>query len=125
VHWEACGLAYDSTLGYADQVGFRAGTCIPYRPWLLSLNREAQLVEIPLLAMDCTLVVYMGLTPRPSLQLIFDCLARCHSVGGVFTLLWHQKSLIGSLYADIYDKILDRLAGHGKFDWKTPEKDLY
>jgi hypothetical protein len=125
VHWEACNLAYDSTLGYADQVGFRAGTCIPYRPWLLSFNREAELVEIPLLVMDNTLVDYMGLTPLRSLQVIFDCLARCHCVGGVFTLLWHPRSLIVPDYDDIYGKILDRLAGHEKFDWKTPGKDLY
>src|SRR5205807_6191871 len=47
LHWERCGRAYDSTVGYADAIGFRAGTCIPYRPWLPALNREANLVEIP------------------------------------------------------------------------------
>jgi hypothetical protein len=46
-------------------------------------------------------------------------------VGGVFTLLWHPPSLIVPDYDDIYGKILDRLAGHEKFDWKTPGKDLY
>ena len=46
--WEGCGLAYDSTLGYADRTGFRAGTCFPYRPWLLDAAREARcLVSFP------------------------------------------------------------------------------
>src|SRR5262249_14599496 len=52
--WEMCGMAYDSSLGYADEIGFRAGTCIPYRPWLLGPGREASLLEIPLTVMDVT-----------------------------------------------------------------------
>lgn len=125
LHWEACGLAYDSTVGFADQVGFRAGSCIPYRPWLLSLNREARLIEIPLIVMDCTPVQYMGLRPRQSLNLIFDCLARCRSVGGVFTLLWHNGTLMDPLYGDLYGRVLDKLVGHGRFDWKNGSEDFY
>ena len=29
-NWEDAGLDYDSTVGYADHVGFRAGTCYEY-----------------------------------------------------------------------------------------------
>src|SRR5262249_33915262 len=54
--WESMGLAYDASLGFADHVGFRAGTCHPYRPWLFSQNRQANLVEVPLIAMDTTLL---------------------------------------------------------------------
>jgi hypothetical protein len=123
--WESAGLAYDSTLGFADHIGFRAGTCIPYRPWLADLNREARLVEIPLVVMDCTLVAYMDLTLRESLLAIRNLLDRVRIVGGVFTLLWHNTKLIDPPYRRLYAFILDLLAGGEKFDWKAPSDLLY
>lgn len=117
--WEACGLAYDSTVGFADAVGFRAGTCIPYRPWLMAANREASLLEIPLVVMDCTPIGYMGLTPQASLPLIEECLKACRVVGGVFTLLWHNTTLLDPAYGNLYENLLDRLEGAERFDWRT------
>jgi hypothetical protein len=124
VHWESCGLAYDSTVGYADRIGFRAGTCLPYRPWLFSLNREARLIEIPLIVMDKTLTHYMGLTPGRGLEEILRCVARCRSVGGVFTLLWHNGTLVNPRYGDLYRRLLDSLVGYQRFDWEDASKDF-
>jgi hypothetical protein len=115
-----CGLAYDSTVGYADRIGFRAGTCIPYRPWLFSLDRAANLLEIPLLVMDGTLLHYMGLSPEQSLDAVQELVARCRAVGGVFTLLWHNSSLLDPGAAALYRQLLDSLAGSERFDWRTP-----
>jgi hypothetical protein len=125
IDWEECGLAYDSTVGYAERVGFRAGTCFPYRPWLLSLNRESRLIEIPLIVMECVLPYAMGLRSQQSLEAIRDYSARCRLVGGVFTLLWHNNSLIEPIYGDTYEKILDELAGEGRFDWKNSAEEVY
>jgi len=118
-HWEQCGLAYDSTLGYADRAGFRAGTCWPYFPWLWKENRRAELLEIPLIVMDQTLVSrkYMGCSPRKSLAVVRDLLRKCATVGGVFTLLWHNNCL-GWPYALHYPRIFDALAGLENYDWR-------
>jgi hypothetical protein len=124
-HWEECGLAYDSTVGYPERVGFRAGTCFPYRPWLLWLNREANLIEIPLIVMECVLAYKMGLNPQQSREVVRDSIARCRLVGGVFTLLWHNGSLIEPIYGDTYERILDDLAGEARFDWRKPGEELY
>ncbi|MBV8148641.1 MAG: polysaccharide deacetylase family protein, partial [Candidatus Eremiobacteraeota bacterium] len=59
--WERAGLAYDSSVGFADRIGFRAGTAVPYHPWLLNEDRESRLLEIPLIVMDSTPVAYMHL----------------------------------------------------------------
>lgn len=117
--WESCGLAYDSSVGFADRIGFRAGTCIPYRPWMLSENRELRLVEIPLLVMEGTLTHYMGLTRTESPEAIKGCIERCRTVGGVFTLLWHNTSLIEPIYGDIFQKALEHLSGAARFDWEA------
>jgi hypothetical protein len=119
LHWEQCGLAYDSSVGYADRAGFRAGTCWPYRPWLWSENRRANLLEIPLIVMDQTLVSpqYMGLSPDQSVALVRDLLRKCANVGGVFTLLWHNNCL-GRPYAAYWPRIFDALAGLENYNWR-------
>src|SRR3984957_20968903 len=94
IDWENCGLAYDSSVGYAEQIGFKAGTCVPYRPWLFPLNRQADLIEIPLLVMDRTLLEYMTLTKRQATQSIHTVVERCGMVGGVFTILWHNDAFL-------------------------------
>jgi Family of unknown function (DUF7033) len=119
IHWEMCGLAYDSTLCYADHLGFRAGTCIPYQPWLLSLNRAADLLEVPLLVMDRTLLGYMKLTQETSVDAVRRCISRCRAVGGVFTMVWHNNTLLEPQYRSLYIKLLKIIEGSDRFDWKS------
>lgn len=123
-HWEKCGLAYDSTVGYARQVGFRAGTCIPYRPWSLRLNRELNLLEIPLIVMDGTLVEHRKLRLEESIETVNRLVSRVEMVGGVFTLLWHNSSLIGAGYNELYTPLLDRLPGASRYDWAEDFREL-
>lgn len=118
-HWEECGLAYDSTLGYADRVGFRAGTCMPYRPWLWKQNRRAELLEIPLIMMDRTLTSpqYMGLSPDESVALLKTLMRRCQAVGGVLTVLWHNNCL-GRPFSAYYPRLFNEMAGTENYDWR-------
>jgi hypothetical protein len=92
-HWERAGLEYDSTMGYADHEGFRCGTCHRFRPFDLEQNREMNLWEIPLIAMDVTLSVYRNMDPGSAAKRLLELTLRCKSVGGIFTLLWHNTSL--------------------------------
>jgi hypothetical protein len=119
-HWEACGLGYDSTVGYADRVGFRAGTCFPYRPWLLGPSREASIIELPLIVMDGTLYQYMSLSAERAVAEVRSLLERCDTVGGVFTLLWHNGSLIAPGFG-AYRDMLDALTGRDSCDWRRLE----
>jgi hypothetical protein len=121
IDWENCGLAYDSSVGFADQIGFRAGTCIPYRPWIFSLNRQSDLLEIPLLVMDRTLIAKMKLEKKEALQAVGGLLARCQAVGGVFTLLWHNDSFLEPAYREIYLSLLEMLGGAENYDWQSDQ----
>jgi hypothetical protein len=118
-HWDRLGLAYDSSVGFADHVGFRAGTAFPYRPWLWAQQRQADLVEIPLHAMDSTLQGYMKLAPDQVEPILRDLLARCRAVGGVFTLSWHNTRILDRRFAAAYRNILDEIAGSPTFDWRS------
>jgi hypothetical protein len=119
MHCENAGMAYDSSVGFADHIGFRAGTCIPYRPWLWSEQREANLIEIPLIATDAALRGYMKAKPGDALSLLRKLVARCKSVGGVFTLGWHNTTLMDSGYTKTYQTLLDEIAGSPPYDWRA------
>ncbi len=85
------GFAYDTTLGFPDAPGFRAGIAQPFRPWDLVRDEPLQLMEIPLVAMDATLAEtrYLGLSAKaawPRLEQLLDWAAK-H--GGGFSILWH------------------------------------
>ncbi|MDA1012919.1 MAG: polysaccharide deacetylase family protein [Planctomycetota bacterium] len=53
--WSAAGLSFDSSVGFADCVGFRCGTSHPYPVFSLSIQRELELMEAPLHIMECGL----------------------------------------------------------------------
>jgi hypothetical protein len=85
------GFRYDTTLGFPDAVGFRAGIARPFRPWDLARDEPLDVVEVPLAAMDATLAEerYLGLTPKQAwrrLEWLFDRAAE-HGCG--FAILWH------------------------------------
>lgn len=109
--WEEAGLQNDSTLGYADHEGFRCGTCRPFHPFDIEQDREMNLLEVPLIVMDTTLVYYRKLLPSDALTRINLMAARCFEVGGAFTFLWHNTTSLneGGVWKPIYTRALDQL----------------
>jgi hypothetical protein len=93
-HWVEAGLSYDSTLGYAEVEGFRCSTCKPYPVFDVEQDRELPLEERPLIVMDATLRQYRKLSPADALARILSLAGKCQAVGGTFTLLWHNTSLL-------------------------------
>jgi hypothetical protein len=93
LQWEKVGLACDSTVGYAEQEGFRCGTCHPYHPYDWRTDRELDVLEIPLIVMDQTLVRYRSLTPAAAHARALHLATLCQKVNGTFSLLWHNTSL--------------------------------
>lgn len=85
------GFEYDSTLGYPDQPGFRAGIAQPFRPWDFEAERPLDLVEIPLAVMDATLAEewYLSLSLAQAERRLLDLLDWAQLNGGGFSVLWH------------------------------------
>ncbi len=111
-HWEQVGLAYDSTMTYADHEGFRCGTCHPFRPFDVERNREIDLWEVPLIVMEGTLRDYREFTPQQGKARILELARRCKQVRGTFTLLWHNSSLDGEWHpwGEMYRRVVRALA---------------
>lgn len=105
--WEAAGLQYDSTVGYADQPGFRTGLCHEHPVFDLESRRTLRLRERPLVVMEVTLFEYLGLPPAAALERIVELRRRCGLFDGDFTLLWHNCCLIQDWERNLYRTVLD------------------
>jgi len=112
------GFGYDTSLGFPDAVGFRAGIAHPFRPWDIARDRPLDLVEIPLAAMDATLAEerYLGLPAKrawPSIERLLD---RAAEHGGGFALLWHPDRFDPPTAAGwdrVYFRVLDEIRARG------------
>ena len=104
---DQAGFSYDSTFGYNDAVGFRAGTAQAFRP--LSVN---QLLELPLSLQD-TAMFYpdrMNLSDSKALDSCKQLLRITATTGGVVTINWHTRSLSPErLWGDFYVELLDEM----------------
>jgi len=109
---EECVIIYDTTLGFAEQIGFRRGNCYPFYLYNFEKNDISPVVEIPLLVMDSSLQnkKYMGLSQNESLNKVCELITEVKKFNGVFTILWHNTLFSDYKYTgwrDIYIKILD------------------
>jgi peptidoglycan/xylan/chitin deacetylase (PgdA/CDA1 family) len=108
---EQLGFAYDCSLAFPDQPGFRAGIAQPFRPWDFESDRPFDLIEIPLAAMDVTLAEerYLGLSARQAEPRLLELLDWAKENGGAFSLLWHPDSF-DPAKARGWDRLYFRLA---------------
>ena len=87
------GIKSDYTLSYADDWGFRAGTCVPFYFFNLKTNSVTDLKLYPNTIMEATFKYYLKLSPKKALEEIKIAIDAVHSVGGTFISLWHNESL--------------------------------
>lgn len=114
--WEQAGMAYDSTLSYADLPGFRCGTCFEYPAFDPVENRQLSMRIRPLIAMECSIIAerYMGLgTGSQALEKFSQLMAACQAVNGCFTTLWHNTEFDKITKRNLYLAVLGGACGRG------------
>lgn len=84
LYQERSGLECDTTLGFNDRIGFRWGTCFPFRPFHPREGRSLGVTEVPLIIEETALFTLPH--PREEWTRALDTVRGC---GGVLTLLWH------------------------------------
>lgn len=90
--WSEAGITDDYTLGYAEQEGFRCGTCHPFPLYDLTNDRPLDVMEHPLIAMDTTFIIHRRQSISATLQKLCQLLQTCLDAEGECTLLWHSTS---------------------------------
>lgn len=106
-HLDVAGIAYDNTLTFPDQAGFRCGTCFEYPGFDPVQCLPLRIRVRPLVAMEMSVLgaQYMGCSGQEALQVFADLKNKCRKVGGSFSLLWHNSALPKN--EDLYRTVLD------------------
>jgi hypothetical protein len=101
----------DYTMGYAGQVGFRAGTCSTFYFYDLDLEQETNLKIHPFACMDATFKYYMKTETDKVMDIIKNLANEVRAVNGTFISLWHNESLsenyIWKGYKNIYTQLVE------------------
>jgi hypothetical protein len=101
----------DYTMGYASQVGFRAGTATEYRFFDLETDSATPLKIHPFAVMDGTLRDYLNLNVSDSYDTILKVVNEVRKVNGSFIYLTHNETLGGEKrwkgWPEMYRKMLE------------------
>ena len=104
---EAAGFSYDSSSGYNETVGYRAGTTQVFKP----LETD-QLLELPMHIMDTALFypAHLNLSPNQARRLVSTLIDNSTRFGGVLTVNWHDRSIAPErLWDKPYNQLLKDL----------------
>jgi hypothetical protein len=103
------GVLHDYSMGFATMPGFRAGTCMPFKFYDLSLEKESLLTIHPFIVMDITLKQYLGYDPETASDKISGLIKKTRAVNGTFTSLWHNESLSESGHWKGWRKVFETM----------------
>jgi hypothetical protein len=133
INLDKAGYAYDSTFGYNDDVGFRAGTTQVYRP-----EGVSRILELPLHIQDIALFGKTCWTPTGTSWEKTPCLnltdpeakEYCERIldlakkyGGAVTVLWHYENLTPPRdWSVLYSSLVSRAKEDGA--WVTKAIDI-
>ena len=99
------GIESDYSMLYADEMGFRAGTSLPFPFFDLEKNEEIALMIYPVPIMDATL-----LKPHQSIDnaaiVVAKMLNDVKRTHGTFITLFHNEHLANNVIRNFYEAIL-------------------
>ena len=89
------GVTYDTTLGFAETIGFRNAITHPFYLFDITKNSSTDVIEIPLIIMDRTLQhsKYLNLSPSKTFDTIQPLLEEVRKFSGAVSILWHNSFL--------------------------------
>lgn len=101
----------DYTMGYADALGFRSGTCTPYYFYDLDEEMEVNLKVFPFQVMESTFKYYLNTSIEESITLTKTIIDEVRAVNGTFISLWHNESLSDELewkgWRKVYEAVIE------------------
>jgi len=108
---DEAGFSYDSTVGYNETVGYRAGTTQAFRPF-----GTKRLLELPLHIMDTALFypAHLNLSPKQAMIRINDMVDDMRQFGGALMVNWHDRSIAPErLWDDFYVELVEKFKSAG------------
>lgn len=108
---QAAGFRTDSTLGWNDRPGYRAGTRLPFHPWDPAGGQPHELLEIPLALMDSQFYFERDLDARAARTVIEGLVDQAATDRGLLCVNWHPHVLCRTDYpglAELYEGLLEQ-----------------
>lgn len=100
----------DYTMGFANELGFRAGTCTAFPFYDLDEEVECKLTIFPFQVMESTLKYYQNNSIEESIISIKAIIDEVKAVEGTFISLWHNESLGDegdwAGWAEVYEEMI-------------------
>lgn len=118
INCEKIGLQYDSSLGYAEYIGFRCGICFPYKLFNVMENKVLDIYEIPLIIMDNSLMApqYLNLNVDEMIKKSVCLINIVRKYNGVITFLWHNstfENFRNKKSRTVFEKIMEEIYLNG------------
>src|SRR5438132_13848134 len=120
---EKAGCSYDSTMGYNETVGYRAGTSQAFKPL-----QATHLLELPLHVMDTALFFpsHLNLSAKEAEKLVRAIIENVPRFGGVVTVNWHDRSIAPErLWDRFYMDLVSELRSRGPWFATYRQDDLW
>jgi hypothetical protein len=121
---EEAGLRADSSLGFNRNVGFRAGTSLPFHHFDVAGGRALGLLEVPLVIQDAAVLGpgALELDLPEAQRLVGELVDSVGEVAGAATFLFHPDKLVRPDWLALYEWSLDYALGRG--GWLTSLRGL-
>ena len=108
---ECAGLKLDSSLGYAQDYGFRNSYGLPFMPYNLKENRVYDLIEVPMNVMDGNFF-YQGKTVAQAEKVLIGWLDK-NKENTMITINFHNNFFDDMLYSG-YEKLYETMLQYFK-----------
>ncbi len=108
---DEAGFFYDSTFGYNETVGYRAGSTQAFRPFGTKC-----LLELPLHIMDTALFYpsHLHLSAEQAMTRVDTMVNDMRQFGGALMVNWHDRSIAPErLWGDFYIRLIGKLEAAG------------
>ena len=106
------GIKYDFSMGYAMDVGFKAGTCLPFYYFDFVSNSQKQLLTVPFCIMDGAYYNYLRKQPREAEKETLDFIDEIKNVNGLFVSVFQDRTFSESTFPGwkaLYTRLQEKL----------------
>lgn len=101
------GIKEDFTIGFADKVGFRLGTCRPVRYINPETLKVEDLILHPLTMMDGSFSTYQKMDFAQAYDTACKLIEQVKKHGGELVLLWHNSEVVdGNYHKQLYKNLI-------------------
>jgi len=105
------GFHYDSSCGYNNSIGFRAGTAFPYKIRVPESSESLDLYEAPIILMDYPWIDHDAAFEE-NWSKFEKQMSFVTQTSGLANLLWHPSNIAENAYRAYWDKMVNWIGQH-------------